>query len=107
FLTEYRVDGLLVSTPTGSTAYSLSAGGRIIHPSGNSILLTPMNPASLSVRPLVLPDFMEIEIQCHVGGDPATNLFVDGRRHVRLHTNDVVRIRKHPEGLRIIRPQSS
>lgn len=107
FLTEYRVDGLLVSTPTGSTAYSLSAGGPIIHPSGNSILITPMNPASLSVRPLVLPDFMEIEVQCHVGSDPATNLFIDGRRHVRLHTNDVVRIRKHPEGLRIIRPQSS
>lgn len=107
FLTEYRVDGLLVSTPTGSTAYSLSAGGPIIHPSGNSILLTPMNPASLSVRPLVLPDAMEIEVKSHMNADKMASLHADGRHRGRFHLGDVVRIRKNPEGIRIIRPQSS
>ena len=103
FLTEYRVDGLLVSTPTGSTAYSLAAGGPIIHPSGNSILLTPMNPSSLSVRPLVLPDSLEIEVKSHM----SASLYADGRRRGRFRVGDVVRIRKNPESIRIIRPKSS
>jgi len=107
FLTEYRVDGLLVSTPTGSTAYSLSAGGPIIHPSGNSILLTPMNPASLSVRPLVLPDSMEIEVTSRMAADKMASIYVDGRHRGQLHLGDIVRIRKNPEGIRIIRPLSS
>ncbi len=107
FLTEYRVDGLLVSTPTGSTAYSLSAGGPIIHPSGNSILLTPMNPASLSVRPLVLPDSMEIEVKSLVAPDKTVNIYVDGRHRGRLRLGDTVRILRNPEDIRIIRPLSS
>ncbi len=106
FLTEYRVDGLLISTPTGSTAYSLSAGGPIVHPSGQSLLLTPMNPASLSVRPLVLPDFMEIEVRSVMPKDKTVNLYVDGRHRERVAPGDVVLLRKHPEGLRIIRPHS-
>jgi NAD+ kinase len=106
FLTGYRVDGLLVSTPTGSTAYSLSAGGPIVHPSANSLLLTPMNPASLSVRPLVLPDSMEIAVR-NVTGGKALNLFVDGRDRGELRSGDVVRIRKHAVRLRIIRPRDS
>ncbi len=106
FLTEYRVDGLLISTPTGSTAYSLSAGGPIIHPSGNSILLTPMNPASLSVRPLVLPDSMEIEVRSAMTRDKTANLFVDGRNRGRMLPGDEVLVRRNPEGLRIIRPHS-
>ncbi len=105
FLTGYRVDGLLVSTPTGSTAYSLSAGGPIVHPSANSLLLTPMNPASLSVRPLVLPDSMEIEVR-NAAAAPL-NLFVDGRARGELRAGDVVRVRKHPQRLHIIRPKRS
>ncbi len=107
FLTDYRVDGLLVSTPTGSTAYSLSAGGPIVHPSANSILLTPLNPASLSVRPLVLPDSMEIVIRnkTEVGGP--LRFFADGRLRGELREGDSVRIRRHPERLRIIRPKGS
>jgi NAD+ kinase len=105
FLTGYRVDGLLVSTPTGSTAYSLSAGGPIVHPSANSMLLTPLNPASLSVRPLVLPDSMEIRVR-NTASVPL-NLFVDGRRREVLRTGDVVVARKHPARLHIIRPKGS
>jgi NAD+ kinase len=110
FLTGYRVDGLLVSTPTGSTAYSLSAGGPIVHPSANSLLLTPMNPASLSVRPVVLPDSMVIEVRntsgTGAGGKPV-NIFADGRERGVLKPGDVVRIRKHPVRLSIIRPHGS
>jgi len=106
-LTGYRVDGLLVSTPTGSTAYSLSAGGPIVHPSANSLLLTPMNPSSLSVRPVVLPDSMEIEARNVTVGGKALNLFVDGRLRGSFKPGDVVRIVKHPQRLHIIRPRGT
>ena len=107
FLTGYRVDGLLVSTPTGSTAYSLSAGGPIVHPSANSLLLTPMNPASLSVRPLVLPDSMEIEVRNTVRGGKPLNLFADGRPRGAFRPGDVVRVSRHPVRLHIIRPRGT
>lgn len=114
FLTSYRVDGLLVSTPTGSTAHALSAGGPIIHPATRSLLLTPMNPASLSVRPLILPDTMEIEVR-HAGKvaadgkkpRAAVNIFADGRMHGTLRAGDVVRISRHPVRLHIIRPRGT
>lgn len=107
FLTDYRVDGLLVSTPTGSTAYSLSAGGPIVHPSTNSLLLTPLNPASLSVRPLVLPDAMEISVRNMTEGELPLHFFADGRLRGELKAGDTVTIRRHPERLRIIRPKGS
>jgi NAD+ kinase len=107
FLTAYRVDGLLVSTPTGSTAYSLSAGGPIVHPAANTLLLTPMNPGSLSVRPLLLPDSMDIEVRNIAKAGRPPNIFSDGRSRGTIVAGDRVRIAKHPDRLRIIRPQGS
>ena len=107
FLTAYRVDGLLVSTPTGSTAYSLSAGGPIVHPAANTLLLTPMNPGSLSVRPLLLPDSMDVEVRNIAKAGRPPNLFSDGRARGSVVLGDRIRIAKHPERLRIIRPQGS
>jgi NAD+ kinase len=107
FLTAYRVDGLLVSTPTGSTAYSLSAGGPIVHPAANTLLLTPMNPGSLSVRPLLLPDSMDIEVRNIAKAGRPPNLFSDGRSRGTVLPGDRVRIARHPDRLRIIRPQGS
>ncbi len=107
FLTDYWVDGLLVSTPTGSTAYALSAGGPIIHPSADSLLLTPMNPTSLSVRPLVLPDYMLIGVRSNMGRTKEVNMFVDGRNQFMLKPEHSVFIRKHKEGLRLVRPKGS
>lgn len=107
FLTDYWVDGLVVSTPTGSTAYSLSAGGPIIHPSADSILLTPMNPTSLSVRPLVLPDYMTVTVRSNMDRDKDVNMFVDGRNQFRLLPEHTVIIRKHPEGIRLVRPKGA
>lgn len=107
FLTDYRVDGLLVSTPTGSTAYALSAGGPIVHPSANSLLLTPLNPASLSVRPLVLPDAMTIEVRNVMADATPLNIFVDGRARGTFQTGDVVRLSNHADRLHIIRPRGT
>jgi NAD+ kinase len=107
FLTDYWVDGLIVSTPTGSTAYSLSAGGPIIHPSADSLLLTPMNPTSLSVRPLILPDYMLVSVRSNMGRDKDVNMFVDGRNQFKLKPEHLVLIRKHPEGIRLVRPKGS
>lgn len=107
FLTDYWVDGLIVSTPTGSTAYSLSAGGPIIHPSADSILLTPMNPTSLSVRPLVLPDYMTITVRSNMGRDKDVNMFVDGRNQFKLLPEHTIIIRKHPEGICLVRPKGA
>jgi NAD+ kinase len=107
FLTDYWVDGLLVSTPTGSTAYALSAGGPIIHPSADSLLLTPMNPTSLSVRPLILPDYMTVSIVSNMGRGKEANMFVDGRNQFKLKPEHTVLIRKHNHGVRLVRPKGS
>lgn len=77
YLTEYWADSLLASTPTGSTAYNLSANGPIIHPSTPAFVLTPLAPSSLSVRPLVLPATAECKISSV--SELALNLVFDGR----------------------------
>lgn len=107
FLTDYWVDGLIFSTPTGSTAYSLSAGGPIIHPSADSILVTPMNPTSLSVRPLVCPDYMTLTVRSNLTADKEVKMFVDGRNQFELEPEHTVIIRKHPVGVRLVRPKGS
>lgn len=107
FLTDYWVDGLLVSTPTGSTAYSLSAGGPIIHPSADSLLITPMNPTSLSVRPLILPDYMTISLSSNMGRGKEVNVFIDGRNQFKLKPEHRVEICKHFEGVILVRPIGS
>ncbi len=107
FLTDYWVDGLLVSTPTGSTAYALSAGGPIIHPSADSLLLTPMNPTSLSVRPLILPDYMRVGVRSNLGRNMEVNMFVDGRIQFKLKPEHTVYIRKHKDGVSLVRPKGA
>ncbi|MEA3451885.1 MAG: NAD kinase, partial [Bacteroidota bacterium] len=69
FLNTYWADGLIISTPTGSTAYSLSAGGPIILPGSNNFVITPLAPHTLTVRPIVVPDDVELKIIVHGRGD--------------------------------------
>ncbi len=107
FLTDYFVDGLLVSTPTGSTAYSLSAGGSIVYPSATSLLLTPLNPASLSVRPLILPDDHEVQVQSLSNTRADVTLMVDGKNPVRLKPHYIVKIGKSELGTYLVRPLQS
>jgi NAD+ kinase len=101
FVTTYHSDGLIVATPTGSTAYSLSAGGPILLPEGESIVLTPICPHTLTQRPLVLPDRYRIEILVldTRGGD--VHLTVDGQVGIPLEQGDRVTVARsaHPARL--------
>jgi len=100
---RYRADGLIVATPTGSTAYSLSAGGPIVHPSVESILITPICPHTLSDRPLVIRDTSSVEIKLS-GSAESVFLTLDGQRGIHLEPGDRVRITRAKELLRLIHP---
>ena len=101
FLTEYRADGLIVSTPTGSTAYSLAAGGPIVHPGINSIVLTPICPFTLTNRPLIVPDSVEIKIQLAEKSSDA-NVTFDGQVGRAISDQDVIMIRKGAHPIHVI-----
>jgi NAD+ kinase len=91
-LTTYRADGLIVSTPTGSTAYSLSAGGPILHPRVRATVLTPICPHRLTHRPIVVPGTSEIEVRV-VSRERTLYLSTDGHSAAELGLGDSVRIR--------------
>jgi NAD+ kinase len=101
-VTTYRADGLIVATPTGSTAYSLSAAGPILLPAVAAFVLNPICPHTLSQRPLVLPDSMQVEIRplAHDGG--AVRLTVDGQAGRELARGDRVIVRRSPHPLRLV-----
>ncbi|HYA49163.1 MAG TPA: NAD(+)/NADH kinase [Burkholderiales bacterium] len=96
-----KADGLIVSTPTGSTAYSLSAGGPIIHPQVPAVVLTPICPHTLTYRPLIIPSGSEVEIKLLTGGEEVY-LTLDGQRGASLVRSDTVRIRKAPVELQLV-----
>ncbi len=91
FLGDYRADGMIVATPTGSTAYSLAAGGPIVHPESGVFLLTPICPHSLSNRPIVVPDREKITIKICSRQRTEVGLTVDGRDFFALQVGDEVR----------------
>jgi NAD+ kinase len=103
FVCRYRADGLIVATPTGSTAYSMSAGGPIVHPAVESIQITPICPHTLSDRPVVVPDNSRIELRLAEGSDPVF-LTMDGQIGVPMQDGDRVRITRAPEPLKLIHP---
>lgn len=92
YVTTFRIDGLIVSTPTGSTAHSLSAGGPIMYPTLESFLLTPICPHSLTSRPIVIPDDFSIEAIIKSGED--VYLTLDGQEGYPLTVKDRVEIKK-------------
>jgi NAD+ kinase len=102
---QVRADGLLVATPTGSTAYNLAAGGPIAHPSVDAILLTPIAPHMLTNRPLVIPGVSKIDVAPKMADGSRDEVFVtyDGQAGHPLEAEDVVRIRKAPRPLRLVR----
>ena len=95
FLTEAVADGMIISTPTGSTAYSLSSGGSIIHPLVSSLLLTPICPRSLSFRPLVIPATTEVTLRMSERNrNDAMEVSIDGRRRAEgVGVGMVIRVR--------------
>jgi NAD+ kinase len=103
FLNTNRSDGLIISTPTGSTAYALSGGGPILHPRLDAITLVPICPHTLSNRPIVLHDQSIIEIVIHRGTLEAT-VSCDGQVNQSLEADDLITVRKHDHTLRLLHP---
>jgi NAD+ kinase len=96
-----KADGLIVSTPTGSTAYSLSAGGPILHPQVPAIIVTPICPHTLSFRPLAVPSTSIVSVRL-LTGEEEVYLTLDGQRGGVLVRNDVIDIRKSPVELQLV-----
>lgn len=94
FLTTYKADGLIVSTPTGSTGYSLSAGGPIIHPLMSCIVITPICPHTLTNRPIVVTDESTISITVTSSFDEKVYLTLDGQVGFELREGDSIEVRK-------------
>jgi NAD+ kinase len=101
YITTYRADGLIVSTPTGSTAYSLAAGGPVIHPDVPGIILTPICPFTLTNRPIIIPDSASIEIRLE--GNPSDILLTfDGQEGVAIDSKDRIYLKKSKNPVRMI-----
>lgn len=103
FVNSFRADGLIVSTPTGSTAYNLSAGGPIVYPSMNAVILTPICPFTLTNRPIVIPDSAEIELKL-VTENNGVVLSLDGQIGHQMQADDTVLIKKSRTSFNIVQP---
>ena len=100
---RYRADGLIVATPTGSTAYSLAAGGPIIHPDLDAFVITPICPHMLTNRPLVVPDTARVELDFAVSHEPVY-LTMDGQIGFQLDAKDRVVITKSSHKVQVVKP---
>jgi NAD+ kinase len=103
FVNSFRADGLIVSTPTGSTAYNLSAGGPIVFPTMNAVVMTPICPFTLSNRPIVVPDTAEIELFLKTENEEVA-LTLDGQVGFELQRGDLVKIRKSRMTFNLVEP---
>lgn len=104
FVYRQRSDGLIISSPTGSTAYALSGGGPIMHPQLNAIVLVPMNPHTLSSRPIVVNGESEIKLIVSESNQLNPHVTCDGQTHVISQPGDEVIISKSPRLLKLIHP---
>jgi NAD+ kinase len=102
FVSSYRADGMIVATPTGSTAYSLSAGGPVLMPTVKALIVTPVAPHSLTHRPLVVPDSVEIEILLR-SEEEVAYLSLDGQPGLDLRDGDRVRCRRSEHEVNLFR----
>jgi NAD+ kinase len=103
FLTTFRADGLIVSSPTGSTAYNLSAGGPVLYPTLESFILTPICPFALTNRPIILPDSHVISIRLTKGGEEQVSLTFDGQLGFKFSYGDVVQVHKSDKKIKLIK----
>jgi NAD+ kinase len=105
-LTRYRCDGLIASSPTGSTAYSLAAGGAIVSPDADVLTLTPICPHTLSIRPVVMSLDSVVQVTLISRRLEAT-LAADGQQQTHLSTGDRVLIRRSHQAVKLLRPEGS
>lgn len=104
FLNAYRADGLIISTPTGSTAYALAGGGPIIHPGLEAVVLVPICPHTLSHRPIVVKADSVIEVALNAANTTQTQVTCDGQISLALEPGDRIVIRKKDRKVRLIHP---
>jgi NAD+ kinase len=105
FVYHQRSDGLIISTPTGSTAYALSVGGPIMHPGLDALVVVPLNPHTLSSRPIVVQGNAEIKVVVSKTRDLRPHVTSDGQTHQVTQPGDEVIVRKKPEKLCLIHPK--
>ena len=105
YLTTYKADGLIISTPTGSTAYSLSAGGPIVMPEHYSIIISPLCPHTLTMRPIILPPDVTIDVTV-VSPARGITASVDGQEVFSLMAGDTIRVRKSDRDIRLVNSPS-
>ncbi len=103
FVNAYRGDGLIISTPTGSTAYNMSAGGPILHPNLEALVLTPICPFALGSRPLILHGDSSVVLEIHPVKGEEISLIVDGQIFRVLEEGDKIEIKKAPGHLKLIK----
>jgi NAD+ kinase len=101
FVTRYKADGIIVATPTGSTAYSLAANGPILYPSMRGVILNPICPHTLTQRPIVLPDDQTVNIL--LVSESEVYLTLDGQSGLRLEVGDRVQIKQSPNRVLLVR----
>jgi NAD+ kinase len=101
YLTTYKCDGLIVATPTGSTAYSLAAGGPILHPAVSGMIMTPICPFTLTNRPLIVPDSVKIEIRLAKMSSDIMLTF-DGQKGLEIDERDTIIVEKSAHPIKII-----
>jgi NAD+ kinase len=102
---DYKADGLIIATPTGSTAHQLSAGGPIVHPSLNALVITPICPSTLAIRPIVIPNNRQVKVTIQTQRRGAYNigLTMDGQITIPLEYGDEIRMRKSSRQFYMIR----
>lgn len=104
FVTRVKADGLIIASATGSTAYNLAAGGPIVHPMVDALVLMPIAPHTLTNRPVVIPGSAVVEVRAHANGG-SEDIFVtyDGQSGYPLHEGDTVEVRKSERLLRLVK----
>ncbi len=102
FMCELRADGLIIATPTGSSAYSLAAGGPLLHPRLRSVVITPIAPQKLSNRPIVLPGDSQIEVTLAAGTN--INVHSDMQMYTEFRVGDIVRVTRSPHVVPFLHP---
>ncbi len=104
FVCQQRADGLIIATPTGSTAYALSGGGPILHPHLDAVVLVPMFPHTLSSRPIVVSGNSEIELRISSGNIISPHVSCDGQKRLPLQPGGRVKVKKNPKMLSLVHP---
>jgi len=104
FLTTFKADGLIISTPTGSTAYNLAAGGPILYPTMETLIITPICPFTLTNRPIIIPDTSVVKIKIGKETEETVTLTFDGQVGFDLCYEDNVLIYKSEEKIKLLRP---